>query len=172
MSYFDWVVLLILFLSSLGGWLSGIASALKQMFAWGCALWLAIYFAPQAAAVLHDFGLQGDLALLIVVLGGFIAWLILLLPTLRLLSLLVSRSGGGRHRTSGLLLGLLSGLWSSLVLVFLFGFIPLQESPVWQESYARKILGPAATRLWSLLPGELYGTHGSWSLDPGSSEFT
>lgn len=168
MNYCDWGFVGVILVCSLCGWLGGLFSALSTMLAWGGALWLAFLSAPKAVEILQGFNMESDLVVLVSVLGGFAAWLILVLLLMHLLLLLVHRFPGKRL-LGGLLCGMLNGLWVSLVVVFLVGFTVLPEVSIWRESHVQKFLTRPAGWFWRVLPNASSEVRDAWSPPPADS---
>lgn len=153
MSSIDYVILVILLLSSLLSLMRGFVREALSLIAWILALWVAVKFAPSMANLLIE-------QITISPLRHGIAFIILFLATLLSLgvinffiSFLIKSSGlSSTDKTLGLVFGLARGVIVVTVLVFLGGITPLSNSAWWRESMFIGMFQHMASWLWTFMP--------------------
>jgi membrane protein required for colicin V production len=131
----DYVILAVLFISVLIGLARGLISEVLSLVIWVAAFWLAWLFGPVVARYFEG---SVSLPTARIAIGYGLCFITVLLvgAVLRfLISRLVSGSGlGGVDRLFGMLFGLARGVLIVSGVVFLLGFTPLPNEPLWRES--------------------------------------
>lgn len=135
MNWVDYAILAVLFISVLIGLARGLISEVLSLVIWVAAFWVAWLFGP---AVSRYFEGSVSLPAARIALGYglcFIAVLLVGAVFRFLMSRLVSGTGlGGVDRLLGMLFGFARGVLIVSAVVFLLGFTPLPNEPVWRQS--------------------------------------
>lgn len=135
MNWADYVILAVLFISVLIGLARGLISEVLSLVIWIAAFWLAWLFGPVVA---RYFESSVSLPTARIAIGYglcFVAVLLVGAVVRFLISRLVSGTGlGGMDRLLGMLFGLARGVLIVSGVVFLLGFTPLPNEPIWRES--------------------------------------
>ena len=157
MTQFDYIVLIIVFLSVLLGWWRGLVYEVLSLLSWITSYFVAkswvTELTPYMPAVLESDALRGTAAFLSVflitlILCGIAAWS---------LSKLI-KSFGLDWRTDGVMgawFGFFRGLMLVLVIVLLAGLTKLPQTSFWRDALLSKPLQNAATEAKSLLPDDM-----------------
>jgi len=157
MTSFDYIILIVVFLSVLLGWWRGLVYEVLSLLSWMTAYFVAKSWVseltPYMPAVLESDALKSTVAFLAVfiitlILCGIAAWS---------LSKLI-KSFGLDWRTDGVmgaLFGLVRGLMLVVVIVLLAGLTTLPQTPFWQEALLSKPLQTLALQAKVLLPDEM-----------------
>ena len=135
MNWADYVILAVLFMSVLIGLARGLISEVLSLVIWVAAFWLAWLFGPVVARYFEGSVSLPSARIAIGYGGVFIAVLLVGAVVRFLISRLVSVTGlGGMDRLLGMLFGFVRGVLLVSGVVFLLGFTPLPNEPVWRES--------------------------------------
>ncbi|HXO69354.1 MAG TPA: CvpA family protein, partial [Bradyrhizobium sp.] len=135
MNWADYVILAVLFISVLIGLARGLISEILSLVIWVAAFWLAWLFGPVVARYFEGSVSLPSARIAIGYGGVFIAVLLVGAVVRFLISRLVSVTGlGGMDRLLGMLFGFVRGVLLVSGVVFLLGFTPLPNEPVWRES--------------------------------------
>jgi membrane protein required for colicin V production len=131
----DYVILAVLFISVLIGLARGLISEILSLVIWVAAFWLAWLFGPVVARYFEG---SVSLPTARIAIGYGLCFITVLLvgAVFRfLISRLVSGTGlGGVDRLLGMLFGLARGVLIVSGVVFLLGFTPLPNEPMWRQS--------------------------------------
>ncbi|WP_448097090.1 CvpA family protein [Luteibacter yeojuensis] len=135
MNWADYVILAVLFISVLIGLARGLISEVLSLVIWVAAFWIAWLFGPVVA---RYFESSVSLPSARIAIGYGLCFITVLLvgAVFRfLISRLVSGTGlGGMDRLLGMIFGLARGVLIVSGVVFLLGFTPLPNEPMWRES--------------------------------------
>lgn len=135
MNWADYVILAVLFISVLIGLARGLISEVLSLVIWVAAFWLAWLFGPVVARYFEG---SVSLPTARMAIGYGLCFVAVLLAGALLrfmISRLVSSTGlGGVDRLFGMMFGLVRGVLIVSAVVFLLGFTPLPNEPLWRES--------------------------------------
>lgn len=157
MTSFDYIILIVVFLSVLLGWWRGLVYEVLSLLSWMTAYFVAKSWVseltPYMPAVLESEALRSTAAFLAaftitLILCGIAAWS---------LSKLI-KSFGLDWRTDGVmgaLFGFVRGLLLVLVIVLLAGLTTLPQTPFWRDALLSKPLQKLALQAKVLLPDEM-----------------
>jgi len=153
MTGFDYAVIVVIFLSALLGWWRGLVYEILSILGWVAAGLAARQFAGSAAPYMPAaLGAESArtaaafvaLFIVILIIGGIVAWL---------LSKLVKWVGlGWLDGLLGLSFGMMRGVLVVLVLVVLAGMTRLPQEPFWRNAWSSKPLENMALAIQSWLP--------------------
>jgi membrane protein required for colicin V production len=134
-SWVDYVIIGVLFISALIGLVRGLISEVLSLVVWVCAFWAAWTFGPLIAQRLESsislpmarIGIGYGVCFMgVLLVGGIFRFLI---------SRLVASTGvGGPDRLFGMVFGAVRGVLIVSLVVFALGFTPLPNEPIWRES--------------------------------------
>lgn len=135
MIWIDWVLLLLLAVSTVIGLWRGLVREVLSILIWVVAVWAALKFSGAAAEMLSGWitvpslqALVGFLGVLTItlIIGGLLVWLI---------GKLVDSTGlSGTDRMFGMLFGIGRGVIIIAMAVLVARFTPIPEDSWWQES--------------------------------------
>ena len=157
MTEFDYIILVIVFLSALLGWWRGLVYEILSLLSWVTSYFVAkawaAEFAPYMPAVLENDALKNAAAYAAVfaitlILCGLAAWSLHKL----------ARHFGLDWRTDGMtgaIFGFFRGLMLVLVLVLIAGLTKLPQTPFWQDALLSKPLQNVALLAKDLLPDDM-----------------
>jgi membrane protein required for colicin V production len=134
-SWVDYVIMGVLFISALIGLVRGLISEVLSLVIWAVAFWAAWTFGPILAQ-----RLEGSISLPMARIGigyGVCFVGVLLVGGLFrfVISRLVASTGvGGPDRLFGMAFGAVRGVLIVSLVVFVLGFTPLPNEPIWRES--------------------------------------
>ncbi len=156
MSWVDYVIMGVLFISALIGLVRGLISEVLSVVVWVCAFWAAWTFGPLIAQ-----RLEGSISLPMARIGigyGVCFMGVLLIGGLFrfMISRLVASTGvGGPDRLFGMAFGALRGILIVSLVVFAMGFTPLPNEPIWRESALLPQFAAPAAWLGQQVPGNV-----------------
>jgi membrane protein required for colicin V production len=157
-NWIDCVILGILFISVLIGLMRGLISEVLSLVIWVAAFWVAWTYGPSLA---HYFESSVSLPSARVAIGYGLCFIAVLLVggLIRfLISRLVASTGlGGTDRLFGMLFGLARGVLIVALVVFVVGFTPLANAPMWRESAMMPQFRGAAEWLGQQVPENVRG---------------
>ncbi len=153
MTVLDWVLLLVVGVSTLLGALRGLIGVAASLAAWILAGLAAFHFGGEVSASLVDDGSLGWGEML----GGYALSFAAVWIVVGLLGWLVRRmahSAGlsGMDRTLGLGLGLVRGVFFACVLLLLLGLTTVPREQAWRHATLVPMLVPGAQWLRACLP--------------------
>lgn len=153
MTVLDWVLLLVIGVSTLLGALRGLIGVAASLAAWILAGLAAFHFGGEVSASLVDDGSLGWGELM----GGYALSFVAVWVVVGLLGWLVRRmahSAGlsGMDRTLGLGLGLVRGVFFACVLLLLLGLTSVPREAAWRSATLVPLLVPGAHGLRACLP--------------------
>jgi membrane protein required for colicin V production len=176
MTTFDWMVVIVVTLSTLFAFVRGVIRELIALIAWVLGVIAALLYAPGLAAMLPDFGghvvLRYVIAFALVLIAALLAGALVAWP----LSKAVRAAGlGFVDRFLGSIFGLARGVALMLAFVLVAGFTTLPRSAWWQQS---ALVPPLVAGVYALrphLPAEIagrldYSPHGGGSRSPKAEE--
>ena len=157
MTQFDYIVLIVIFLSVLLGWWRGLVYEILSLLSWITSYFVAkswaVEFTPYMPEVLESEALKNAAAFMAVfvttlILCGIAAWA---------LNKLI-KSFGLDWRTDGVLgafFGFLRGCLLVLLIVLFAGLTKLPQTPFWRDALFSKPLQNMAYVVMDLLPDEM-----------------
>jgi membrane protein required for colicin V production len=157
-NWIDCVILGILFISVLIGLVRGLISEVLSLVIWVAAFWVAWTYGPSLA---HYFESSVSLPSARVAIGYGLCFIAVLLVggLIRfMISRLVASTGlGGTDRLFGMLFGLARGVLIVALVVFVVGFTPLANAPMWRDSAMMPQFRGAADWLGQQIPENVRG---------------
>ncbi len=157
LNWLDFVLLGIIFLSALISLFRGFIREAMSLVTWAAAIWVALSFSNQLAAILPEGIESPTLRVIVGFVALFVAVLIIGSLIGALLYQLVKSTGiSGTDRMLGMLFGAARGI---LVIALLVVFannevVPLKEEAWWQESVVRPYFDPIAEFILTILPSD------------------
>lgn len=153
MTIFDYVVLLILFVSVVVSVMRGLVKEVLSLISWIGAFFVAKFGAPIVAAWLPGIVSNPNLRMAF----GFVLVMIASVLLFSLLSLQIAKvvkvTGlSGTDRALGAFFGLARGVLVAVILVLLAGLTPLPKQPYWQNAFFRVPLETMAMWMRPRLP--------------------
>lgn len=135
MNIFDWIIVVIIFISGLISVWRGFVKEAISLATWIVAFWVALVFAPKLAAILPG-GLESPMLRWgISAIGLFMSTLLAGGLVNFLVSSLVERTGlSGTDRSLGVVFGILRGVVIVALLVLIAGDTAFREEGWWRES--------------------------------------
>ena len=135
MIWIDYAILAVVGISGILSLMRGFIREVLSLAGWVAAFWGALAFSGKAAPWLEAYVATPSTRLGIAFVAIFVGILLLSGIALRLVGLLVERTGmSGTDRTLGILFGVLRGIVVVGLLVLLGGLTPLPQDPWWRES--------------------------------------
>ena len=135
MIWIDYALLAVIGISGVLSLMRGFLREALSLMGWIAAFWVAIAFSGKAAALLEAHVSAPSVRHAIAFAALFVGVLLLTGAALRLMGLLVEKTGlSGTDRTLGILFGVLRGIVIAGVLVLLAGLTPLPRDPWWSRS--------------------------------------
>lgn len=135
MSWVDYVIMGVLFLSALIGLVRGLISEVLSLVIWVIAFWAAWTFGPVIAQRLES-SISLPMARIGIGYGVCFVGVLLIGGLFRfVISRLVASTGvGGPDRLFGMAFGAVRGVLIVSLVVFVLGFTPLPNEAIWRES--------------------------------------
>ena len=156
MTFFDYVVLVILAVSVLLGLWRGVVGEIIALIAWGLGIFLAMQFGAEVGAALFSGmsdpalrALSGCAVVFVAVLVTMALFRLLLTQMIKALGLSVS------DRILGMCFGVLRGALVCMILVALGGLTAAPRQPWWQQATLAKPLETAVLVAGQWLPADL-----------------
>ena len=152
MNALDYLILLVLAISTIAALMRGLISEVMSLVVWVMALWLSSVYSVQFSVLFLD-GIEAPalrlgsayvaVFLLVLIAGGIVTWMI---------RRLIAKTGlSSTDRLLGAIFGFLRGLAVLFFLVILAGFTPLTKQPLWRNS----VLLPSVVPLTRLVAASL-----------------
>lgn len=157
MTQFDYIILIIVFLSVLLGWWRGLVYEILSLISWVTAYVVAKYWAAELTAYMPDVLESEALKSAAAFTAVFVATLMVCAMAAWLLSKLI-KSFGLDWRTDGVmggLFGLVRGLLLVLVFVLLAGLTKLPQTAFWRDALLSKPLQNLALQARDMLPDDM-----------------
>lgn len=121
----DYIILAVLAISALVGVVRGLIREILALLSWIVSLWLAFYYAEEAAGWLTPYLNSPQIQYLVALAAIFVGSLLILSMIAMILVKLLDWVGiAGTDRTLGGLFGLLRGIAVALVIVFVVRLTP------------------------------------------------
>ena len=153
MIWIDYAILAIVGISGVISLIRGFIREALSLVGWVAAFWLALAFSGQIAPRLEAYVTTPSARLGIAFVAIFIGVLLLSGIVLRLVGLLVEKTGlSGTDRTIGILFGVLRGIVIVGLLVLAGGLTPLPQDPWWRESTFLPHFERVANEISTFLP--------------------
>lgn len=153
MNALDYLILLVLAISTLTALMRGLVSEIMSLAVWVLALWVSNVFSADFAALflsaidapaLRIGSAYVAVFLLVLIAGGIVTWMI---------RRLIAKTGlSSADRLFGAVFGFLRGLIVLFFLVVLAGFTPLTKQTLWQQSLLLPSIVPLTRTLAGILP--------------------
>ena len=158
MTTFDWVVVIVIGLSTLAAFFRGVVRELIAAIAWVLGLIGAVAFTPALGAMLPDLpeypAVRYIVAFALIIIGALLAGALIAWP----LSSAVRAAGlGFVDRFLGSIFGLARGAALVLAFVLVAGLTPLPRTHWWQSALLVPPLVAGVTALAPHLPAALVG---------------
>lgn len=153
MNALDYLILLVLAISTITALMRGLVSEVMSLAVWVLALWVSSVFSADFAALFLT-GIDAPalrigsayvvVFLLVLLAGGVVTWMI---------RRLIAKTGlSSADRLFGGMFGFLRGLIVLFFLVILAGFTPLTNQTLWRESVLLPSVVPLTRTLAGILP--------------------
>ena len=153
MNALDYLILLVLAISTITALMRGLVSEVMSLAVWALALWLSSIFSVDFATLFLS-GIDAPalrlgsayvaVFLLVLIAGGVVTWLI---------RRLIAKTGlSSTDRLLGGTFGFLRGLVVLFFLVTVAGFTPLTQQPLWRQSLLLPSIVPLTRMLAAMLP--------------------
>ena len=156
MIWIDYAILTIVGISGILSLMRGFIREILSLAGWIAAFWGALAFSGEAAPWLEAYVATPSTRLGIAFVAIFVGILLLSGIALRLVGLLVERTGmSGTDRTLGILFGVLRGVVVVGLLVLLGGLTPLPQDPWWRESTLLPHFERVADEIRVFLPSDV-----------------
>lgn len=166
----DWILLGLIVLSTLIGLWRGFIKEVFALAVWVAAFFVAFQYSDLASSMLENtielpsarsaIGF-GGLFILVLVVGGFLTWLV---------GKLVEKTGlSGTDRLLGCVFGAIRGVLLIIALILFGGFTPLPQDPWWEASRVIQSLLPLADWVSGFLPEavqEFFDLHAAEAISP------
>ncbi len=135
LTWVDFVIIGIIFLSSLISLVRGFMKEVISLASWVAAFWVALMFASPLAPLVPASVEVPSLRLAIAFIVLFLLTLVVGAIVNFLVNQLVKKTGlSGTDRAVGVLFGIVRGVVLITLLVLLVGLTPVPQDPWWQES--------------------------------------
>lgn len=158
MAWIDIAILALIVLSAVLSLFRGFVKEALALASWLVALWVAMVFYENFAAVLAKWIAEPSLQKIIAFTVLFITVLLLGAAINYLAGKLVSKTGlAGTDRMLGVVFGVARGAVIVAILVLLAGLTPVPQDPWWRESQFIGHFQQLALMLRGLLPAEIAG---------------
>ncbi len=156
MVWVDYLIILIIVLSSVISIVRGFVKEVLSLLSWGIAFWVALMFYPHAATLLEPYISTESIRLFTAFFSLFLVTLILGALVNHLISQLVEKTGlTGTDKALGVLFGLLRGVAIVVLLVLLAGTTPMPRDAWWQNSFLLEHFVSLAVQVQAHLPTEI-----------------
>lgn len=156
MIWIDYALLAVIGISGAVSLMRGFLREVLSLIGWVAAFWVAIAFSGEAAALLEAHVSAPSVRHAIAFAALFVGVLLLSGVVLRLMGLLVEKTGlSGTDRTLGILFGVLRGVVIAGLLVLLAGLTPLPRDPWWSQSVFLPHFERVANEIRAYLPPDI-----------------
>ncbi len=156
MTLFDWLVIIIVGLSSLLGLMRGAIREVLALLGWVMAFFVAREFGVAFSSMLKNLMANDSLRLLLSFAILFVVTLIIMALLRMALAELVKKIGlGSADKMLGLLIGVARGLVIMLVLVLAAGMTALPQQPGWKNAFTSRWFEIMAENVKPWLPEAL-----------------
>ena len=156
MIWIDYAILAIVGISGIISLMRGFIRETLSLAGWVAAFWVALAFSGEVAPRLEAYVTTPSTRMGIAFIAIFIGVLLLSGIALRMVGLLVERTGmSGTDRTLGILFGVLRGIVVVGLLVLLGGLTPLPRDPWWRESMFLPHFERVADEIRTFLPSNV-----------------
>jgi membrane protein required for colicin V production len=155
MIWVDYLILVIIIISTLIGLLRGFVREIVSLLTWILGFWIALRFARQVGdvfTVIHNPSVR-------VVIGFVILFVVILIigaVVNFLIGTIMEKTGAGpADRVLGLIFGMVRGVVIVAVLVIVAGFTRLPQEPWWHESRLIPSVQSVAGWMRAVLPARV-----------------
>ncbi len=156
MIWVDYVIIGIIALSGLIGLLRGLVREALSLIAWIVAIWVALTFTHEVAALLVERISVPSVRLMAAFAALFITTLILAAIINYLIAKLVDKTGlSGTDHMLGVFFGIARGVVLVAIIVLLAGATPLPKDPWWRQSVLIEDFQNIAVWLRDFLPTDI-----------------
>ena len=157
MNWFDYSILVFIFLSTLIGLQRGFVREVLSLAALGVALAVAFVFSDHIEPFFQTYITLPSMRKVVAFATVFFVMLIVMaLLNYVLVGVISLADLGGIDRLLGVLFGVARGVFMVVVLVFLLGFTPFPNDPWWKESQLIRQFEEMAHWGCQFLPAELH----------------
>lgn len=156
MIWIDWLILVVIGLSSLISVLRGFFKEALSLAGWIIAIWMALAFSEDIGEMLSGLISVPSIRIAMAFAMVLVVTLMLTGLAIYLTSLLVKKSGlTGTDRMLGVVFGVARGVIIVGILVLLAGLTPLPKDPWWRESTLLPHFQTLALHIRALLPRDV-----------------
>ena len=156
MIWIDYALLAVVGISGAVSLMRGFLREVLSLIGWVAAFWVAIAFSGEAATLIEAHVSSPSVRHAIAFAALFVGVLLLSGVVLRLMGLLVEKTGlSGTDRTLGILFGVLRGVVIAGLLVLLAGLTPLPRDPWWSRSVFLPHFERVANEIRAYLPPDI-----------------